>query len=86
MTVLNHERETRIAWVRTCLIFRCHSSVCLQVDAFWVVTSSSDVVGYQHYGGPCCFHVQNEVNGVGFEVDSAVISSLHGVTIQKTTI
>jgi hypothetical protein len=26
----------------------------------WVMTSYSDVVGYQHFGGPCCLHLQDE--------------------------
>jgi hypothetical protein len=30
----------------------------------WVVTPYSDVVKYQCFGGPCCFHLQGEVNAV----------------------
>jgi len=30
-----------------------------------VMTPCSDVAGYQFYRGPCCFHLQGEVNGTG---------------------
>jgi hypothetical protein len=30
---------------------------------FWVLILCRDVVGYQHFGGPCCLHLQGEVNG-----------------------
>jgi len=29
----------------------------IQVTVFWAVTLSSDVVGYQHFRGPCCLHL-----------------------------
>jgi hypothetical protein len=32
----------------------------LQVVAFWLVMSQSDVVGYQHLGGPCFLPLQGE--------------------------
>jgi len=35
------------------------------VEAFWIVTSSSDGVGYQCLRGPCCFHLQGEVAEMG---------------------
>jgi hypothetical protein len=28
------------------------------VEVFWDVTPWSDVIGYQHFGGPCCLHLQ----------------------------
>jgi hypothetical protein len=31
------------------------------VKVFWVVTPCSIVVGYQHFRGPCCLHLQVEV-------------------------
>jgi hypothetical protein len=37
----------------------------IQVEVFWVVTSCSVVIGYQCFGGPCCYHLQGEVNGAG---------------------
>jgi len=35
-----------------------------QVQVFWVVMLCS-VVGYQHFRGPCCFHLQGEVARMG---------------------
>jgi len=32
----------------------------VQVEGFWVVMPCSVVVGYQHFGGPYCFHLQGE--------------------------
>jgi len=32
--------------------------VKIHVEAFWVATSCSDVVAYQRFGGPYCFHLQ----------------------------
>jgi hypothetical protein len=32
----------------------------IQVMVFWAVMISSDVVGYQHSGGPCCLHLQGD--------------------------
>jgi len=34
----------------------------LQIMAFWDMTPCSDVVGYQHFGWPCCHHLKSEVN------------------------
>jgi len=48
----------------------------LQVKDFWVVTLCSDVVGYQHFGGPCCLHHHHSEDG-----SSKV---LHGIINQKT--
>jgi len=36
-----------------------------QVVIFWVVTPCTDVVQYQCFRGPCCLHLQGEVNGAG---------------------
>jgi len=30
----------------------------IQVVVCWVVSLCSDVVGYQHFGGPCQLHLQ----------------------------
>jgi len=27
------------------------------VVVFWLMTPSSDVIGYRHFGGPCCVHL-----------------------------
>jgi hypothetical protein len=34
------------------------------IMVFWVLMSCSDVVGYQHFGGPCYFQLQGEVEAV----------------------
>jgi hypothetical protein len=34
----------------------------VQVEVFQVVTPRSVMVGYQHFRGPCCLHLQGEVN------------------------
>jgi hypothetical protein len=36
---------------------------CFQVMVFWVITLWKDAVGYQRFGGPCCLHLESEVNG-----------------------
>jgi len=33
----------------------------IHVKVFWVVMSCSIVVGYKHFKGPCCHHLQGEV-------------------------
>jgi len=33
----------------------------IKIAVFWVLTPCSDVVGYQHFGGPCCSHLQSKV-------------------------
>jgi hypothetical protein len=38
-----------------------YSKPDIQVAVFWVVTSRSDVVGYQRFGGPCCHPLQGDV-------------------------
>jgi len=35
----------------------------IHVMIFWVVTPCSYVAGYQCFIGPCCLHLQDEVNG-----------------------
>jgi len=39
--------------------------VKIQVKVFWAAMPCSAVVGYQHFRGLCCFHLQGEVNGTG---------------------
>jgi len=29
----------------------------IQVVVFWIMTPHSEVVGYQHFWGPCCLHI-----------------------------
>jgi hypothetical protein len=38
--------------------FGIFTTVKIQVQVFWVVTSCNDVVGHQHFGRPCCLHLQ----------------------------
>jgi len=45
--------------------FKAFTAVMFQVKVFWVVTPYSIVVGYQHFRGPCCLHLQGEVIGGG---------------------
>jgi hypothetical protein len=35
-------------------------AVMFQVEVFWVWILCSVVEGYQHFRGPCCFHLQGE--------------------------
>jgi hypothetical protein len=44
----------------------------LQVVAFWILTASSYVVGYQRFGGLCCLHLQGEVTEEWIEVQIVV--------------
>jgi hypothetical protein len=48
--------------------FEIFMTVRIQVVVFWDVTPCIDVVGYQHFRGPCYLHFQGEVSGV-LEVD-----------------
>jgi len=43
-------------------------AVKIQVEVFWIVTQHSVIIGYQHFRGPCCLHLQGEVNDAGFSV------------------
>jgi len=36
--------------------------VMIQIMVLWVLMPCGDVVGYQHYGRPCCLHHQGEVS------------------------
>jgi hypothetical protein len=48
--VLNYS----ITYVR-CEAFK---AMMIPIAVFWLVTSSSAVVGYQHFRGPCCLNLQ----------------------------
>jgi hypothetical protein len=39
--------------------YEIFTAVKIRVAAFWVVTSCSDVVGYQRFGELCCLRVHN---------------------------
>jgi hypothetical protein len=41
--------------------FEAFTAVMFQVEVFWVVTLCSYMVGYQRFGGPCCFHLQGDL-------------------------
>jgi hypothetical protein len=41
--------------------FEAFTAVMFQVTVFWVVATCSVMLGYQHFRGPCCPHLQGEV-------------------------
>jgi hypothetical protein len=41
--------------------FEVFTAVKIQIVVFWVVTPYSDVVGYQHFGGPYSLHLRGDV-------------------------
>jgi hypothetical protein len=43
--------------------FQDFAAVKFQVDVFWIVMACSVVVGYQHFRGPRCFHLQGGDGG-----------------------
>jgi hypothetical protein len=45
-----------------CIILVSKSKGKIQIEVLWVVKYDL-VVGYQHFGGPCCLHLQGEVTG-----------------------
>jgi len=59
-----------------CETFEAFTAVKIHVDVFWVVTPCSAVLGYQHFGGPSCLHLQDDIP----------TTTLHVVTTQKTPI
>jgi len=48
----------------------------IELDVFWVLTSCSDAVGYQRFGGFCRLHLQGEVRGV-WETIRRVVQKWH---------
>jgi hypothetical protein len=44
--------------------FKTFTATMFQVEALWVVMPHRVVVQYQHFRGPCCFHLQDEVTGM----------------------
>jgi len=42
------------------------------VTVFRVATLCSDIVGYQHFGEPCCFHLQGGVREAWIEIQVMV--------------
>jgi hypothetical protein len=58
--------EFLFSWGKTPLRsrFEAFTAVEIQVDVFWVVTTCSAAVGYQHFGKPRCFHLQGDLNCV----------------------
>jgi len=42
--------------------FEVITAVKIQIKVFWVVTPCSVAVRYQYFIGPCCCHLQSEVN------------------------
>jgi len=52
----------------------------IQVEVSWVVMPCSVVVGYQHFGGLCCLHLQGKVNGARKVVQMEVASLYENTT------
>jgi len=46
----------------------------IQVAAFWVVTPYSDVVGYNHFGGPCHINLVQDLYGFSIYLRVAIFS------------
>jgi len=44
----------------------------IHLEVFWVVTLYTDVVGLQHFGGPCCLHLRSE-DGNGITVQFHIL-------------
>jgi len=61
--------------------FEIFMAMKIQVVFFWVVALCSNVVGYWHFGGPCCLHVWQK----GSPKYWYPTTLLHDVTTQKTT-
>jgi len=56
LAVLNKNSSSNLAiFVSQSIV---HTFKCL---SFWVVTPCSDVLGHKYVGGPCCLHLQGEV-------------------------
>jgi hypothetical protein len=54
----------------------------VQFEVLWVVTSCSDVVRYERFGGPCCLHLQGELidcSLVFFRSDKIIVSHISPV-------
>jgi hypothetical protein len=73
---LRYEFDTAVA---TAAKFEAFTAVKIQVDVFWVVTSCSDVVGYQCFGTLCCLCLQGEVK-MEAEWSSEMVASYHIIT------
>jgi hypothetical protein len=46
-----------------------------QVEVFWVMAPCTVVVGYQRFGGPCCFLLQREVKASRLACGTLVLAS-----------
>jgi hypothetical protein len=67
---LQHLKDSSRRWLRkvsvvifppSILLYLSLSVLSLQVVVFWVVTPCIVVVGYQRFRGPCCLHLQGEI-------------------------
>jgi hypothetical protein len=58
------------------LVPRLEVSIAMNIQVvIWIVTPFSDVVGYQHFGGPCCFlhHTTSSATRIK-ELDGFILS------------
>jgi hypothetical protein len=62
--VILHHLQNQISQreAKKAVRFKFLTAVKIQVEVVWVVTPCKVVVGYQRFRGPCCLHLQGEVN------------------------
>jgi len=49
-------------------VFEAFTVVMFQVNIFWAAMPYSAVVGCQHFRGPCCLHLQGEIDGSSMDI------------------
>jgi hypothetical protein len=62
-----------------CTSFEVFTAVMFQVELFLVLNPCSVVAGYQHFRGPCCLHLQDEVK-IKAARTSETLVSYHNTT------
>jgi hypothetical protein len=69
---------------KPCARFEVFTAAKIQVEVFWIVMPCRVAVGYQHFGRPCCLHLQGEVFQ-GPLKHYYPTTTLLGFTTQKTS-